>query len=85
MSWPSYSAFVRDRLALGPTLCCPMRVLWKGYLAYCREWSFEPASAEQFTLWLLGEEGVAVMKGGRGRLRRYATGVGFAAERKTGT
>lgn len=77
MSWPSYSAFVRDDLQSGSTLCCPVRVLWFGYLDYCREWGFERPEATDFVRWLRAEEGVTVVEGGRGRLRRYAVGIGF--------
>ena len=87
MSWPSYSAFFRDRLTAGPTLCCPIRVIWDGYLDYCREWGFMPAKAETFVRWLADEEGVTLMEGGRGRLKRYAVGIGFNQRQKkeTGT
>lgn len=75
--WASFSAFARDRLVLGPSLVCPVRVAWREYLAYCDEWGFDGAEAHEFVRWMGAEEGVEIHgPSGRGRLRRYFSGIG---------
>lgn len=56
-----------------------MRVLWREYLSYCREWGFEPATAEDFVACVRMEEGTEVRTGGSGRIRRVVVGIGFRA------
>lgn len=80
MSWPSFSAWVRDETIQHVTLVCPMRVLWRSYSAYCKEWGFEPAEASDFVKWLRAEEGVKLKVGGTGRLRRAALGIAIKQE-----
>ena len=83
MTWPSYSAFIRDRTVLDGSLCVPVRLLWREYLAYCSEWGFDPSPASDFVRWLQAEEGVRIKEGGAGRLRRMAVGVAPVTEEKT--
>ncbi len=80
MSWPSFSAFMRDRTVEDPALMCPVRVLWREYEAYCGKWGFEPALVHVFISWLSATEGVRLKTGGQGRLRRMAVGVGLRQE-----
>lgn len=82
MPWPSFSAFVRDRTVRGPTLMCPVRVLWREYRTYCRNWGFAPATPGQFVAWLGMEEGIRIRTGGRGRLRRVAVGIGVTPQQE---
>jgi len=86
MSWESFSAFIRDECQVHPTLACPVRVLWGAYNSYCTEWGFEASEAHQFISYLLLEEGVRISAGGKGRLKRFANGIGLASmsARKTG-
>jgi hypothetical protein len=80
VSWPSFSAFVRDRTVHGGSLAVPVRVLWRAYSAYCAEWGFDPAEAREFASWLAAEEGVRIKQGGHGRLRRVAVGIALTQE-----
>ncbi len=75
LSWPSFSAFIRDRTIQDNVFITPVRYLWKAYLAYCLEWGFKPAEPNEFISWLGLVEGVKIKEGGKGRLRRAAEGI----------
>ncbi len=77
MSWPSFSAFLRDGVVQHPSVMCPVTVLWRGYKAYCTTWGFEVGTAEDFMWHLCMTEGVIIRQGGRGRLHRMALGIGL--------
>ncbi len=73
------AAFIRDSLAAGPTLVCPLRVLWREYEAYCGVHGFKAMMAPAFVDMLesLGAAVVTRDPGTSGRLRRYVRGIGF--------
>ncbi len=75
MSWPSFSAFMRDSTVQDPVVITPVRYLWKAYLAYCDKWGFSPAEPNEFMSWLGMTEGITIKTGGKGRLRRAAEGI----------
>lgn len=89
MSVGGFRSWTRERLCLGPTLCCPVRVMWRDYQAHCAEWGFPPCSAVDFVALLREEEGVELAERGHGRLRRVASGCGLlpieGGARRTGT
>jgi len=75
MSWGGYSSWSEHELLRDACLATPVRFLWHSYLEHCQDWGFEPAPAEAFVHWLKGEEGVHLVQGGRGRVRRMAVGI----------
>jgi hypothetical protein len=77
MSWQTLRLWEEDYVIQHATLVCPVRVLWWSYVAYCGEWGFDYAPADEFMAWLRMTEGVVIRDGGRGRLRRVALGIGL--------
>jgi len=73
--WGGYSSWSSSDLTRAPFLVTPVRLLWRSYLEHCETWGFRPAQASEFVHWLRGEEGVRVVEGGRGRMRRMAVGL----------
>ena len=75
----STGAFLRDRTVLGQSLVCPVRVLWREYLTYCKDWGFDTDGAEDFVRRVTSEEDVRIRKGGCGRFRCCFDGIGVDA------
>lgn len=82
MSRPSFTAFLRDRVSQHSVLACPVMVLWRGYLTYCRKWGFDHAPAADFVRWLTLEEGVEIKECGRSRPRRVVMGMALRQEER---
>lgn len=74
-TWGGYSSWSEHDVTRGDFLVTPVRLLWRSYLGHCQDWGFEPAPAEEFVHWLRGEEGVRIVQGGQGRVRRMAVGM----------
>ena len=73
--WGSYSSWVNSRLGFDTTIISQVRILWKDYLAYCKEYGFEPVELDYFMTWIADEEGVKLECYNKGRVRRFAHGV----------
>lgn len=71
----SVRAWVRDRVDLRPDVLTPARLLWDDYCGYCELWGFEPEPPAALIRGLRAEDGVAIVEGGRGRVRRAVSGV----------
>ena len=69
-------SFAINCLSFGPTLVCPLMLIWREYKAFCEEWGFYQGSTEEFVTWLENQDGVTITEHGRGRRRRCANGVG---------
>lgn len=73
----SLGSFRAVRVVEYPSLVCPVSVIWRDYLSYCRCWGFDECRPIEFVAWLTAIEGVTVEKRGSGRLRRVAIGIGL--------
>jgi hypothetical protein len=69
-------AFCRDRLSFGPTLVCPLMMVWREYKLYCIIWGFHMVSTKAFVFHFEAQRGLYVGTRGKGRRRRFINGIG---------
>ena len=75
MKGHSFKAFIQDDCRKDPVFACPVRTLWDAYGSYCKRWGFDKLEAHDFITYLLSEECIEIREGGKGRLRRVASGI----------
>lgn len=78
--WSGFRDFLDGEVDRSPVLVCPLRDLWRAYLAHCAAWGFARADAVDFVAWMREEEGVEVRQGGSGRIRRMVLGMAPRAQ-----
>lgn len=70
----SLMKFVGERLACGPTLVCPLGIMWNEYVDFCDEQDLPSVEPAYFAAWMASFPDVQVEDRGRGR---RISGIGF--------
>jgi hypothetical protein len=72
----SIASFIAARTVRADNLSCPLLVVWWDYVRYCERWGFTKAQAYDFVDCILSLDGIRLIEGGRGRLKRCIVGIG---------
>jgi hypothetical protein len=67
-------------LTFGPTLVCPVRVLYSEFYYYCATMGLVADTPSAFVGQLALEPDIQIKQGGRGKLKKYVQGLGFIRE-----
>ena len=73
--------FAEERLACGPTLVCPLAVIWSEYVKFCDEEDVSGVPPDYFSAWMCTFPDVTIEEGGRGIHKKCLNGLGFRPRR----